>query len=461
METAPLTIRQAQERLRAGTLTAVELVEQCLAVADEFDSQLHAWVSIDATGARQAAAASDELRRRGAARGPLDGIPVGIKDIVDVAGWPTLAASPLRAGHRAKVDAPLVAQLRSGGAVILGKTVTTEWACFDPPPTRNPWNLQRTPGGSSSGSAAAVAAGMCLAAIGSQTGGSITRPAAYCGVVGFKPTLGRVCTAGLVPVSFHLDHPGPIASSVDDAALVLAAIADPDFADARLTSKFGDSESDVWQATAATPPRFGLLQGYFWQQAAEDVRQVCASATSQLAAQGADVTDVALPEEFDGVHRHHRTIMAVEAAAYHRSRYPKHRDQFGPQVASLLEEGVQTDARDYADALAHRMRFRAAFDRLLADFDAILMPATPNAAPGPETTGDPSFNSPWSYAGVPIVTLPCGLTDERMPVGLQLVAQSRAEAALLAAAIWCERQFAFNARPPLAALTDSASRVEL
>ena len=252
----PTTILEAAAGIQSHRRSARDLLEECLQHIEQFEPRVHAWVMIDAAGARETAKRLDEERGQGKDRGPLHGIPIGIKDIVDVAGWPTKAGSPLRENHRAERDSPLVARLREAGAIILGKTVTTQFASFDPAATRNPWNLNRTPGGSSSGSAAAVALGMCLGAIGSQTGGSITRPASFCGVAGCKPTLGRVSTTGLVPFSYHLDHPGPIARTVADLAVLLETIAgydpsDPVSADVGPMAPF--------TGPASKPPRLGLL----------------------------------------------------------------------------------------------------------------------------------------------------------------------------------------------------------
>src|SRR5262245_19352757 len=214
----PRSILDAATQMHERQLTTRQLVDRCLARIEEREDQLHAWVLVDAGGARAAADKLGEELARGVCRGPLHGIPIGVKDIIDVEGWPTRAGSPLREGHIARQDATVVARLRAAGAVLLGKTVTTEFACFDPPPTVNPWNHACTPGGSSSGSAAALATQMCLGALGSQTGGSITRPAAYCGVAGCKPTFGRVSRAGVVPISHHLDHVGPMGRRVSDLA---------------------------------------------------------------------------------------------------------------------------------------------------------------------------------------------------------------------------------------------------
>src|SRR3954447_12747772 len=220
------SIADAQILMRRGELRPIDLVEHCLGRIHQFEDQIHAWVMVDEEGARNEARRLGKMLDDGQEPvGPLHGIPIGIKDIIDVAGWPTLCGSKLREGHVASRDAAVVAALRKAGAIILGKTVTTEWACFDPPPTRNPWNLDHTPGGSSSGSAAAVAMEMCLAALGTQTGGSIIRPASYCGVSGLKPGFGELPMDGIAPLTRHLDHVGPIARRVSDLYMVWQALA--------------------------------------------------------------------------------------------------------------------------------------------------------------------------------------------------------------------------------------------
>src|SRR5438105_5696960 len=219
------TIAAAAQAIRDGRLSPVALLDACPERIDRYEPRVHAWVFVDRTYAREQAETVAAELKQGIRRGPMHGIPVGIKDIFDVFDWPTAAGSRLWAQSIARQDATVVERLRQAGAVFLGKTVTTQYASFDPPPTRNPWNLERTPGGSSSGSAAAVACGMCLGALGSQTGGSITRPASYCGVAGCKPTYGRVSVDGVVPLAHSMDHPGPIAACVWDMATILQTIA--------------------------------------------------------------------------------------------------------------------------------------------------------------------------------------------------------------------------------------------
>lgn len=430
----PTTIVLASQQIAAGRTSPTECVERCLAQIDAHEGRLHCWVSVDRQGARQVARRLDAEIAQNRNRGPLHGIPVGIKDIIDVAGMPTLAGSTLRAGHAAKRDAPLVARLRAAGAIILGKTVTTEFACFDPAPTRNPWNILHTPGGSSSGSAAAVAAGMCLGAIGTQTGGSITRPASYCGIAGCKPSFGMVDVTGVVPVSKHLDHPGPLARCVADLRIMLEVLAD-------VVLPRGELEEG---------PRIGLIESYFLEQADAEVTAAVRAAVATLREAGATIESVRLPDSFSELHAMHRIIMAVDAARHHKPWFPTRRDAYGPNIAALLDEGLSTSKEQYRAALAHQQQFKQDIGELLRPFDALLTPATVTPAPASlETTGDPSFNSPWSHAGVPTVSFPCAVSGEGLPIALQWVGAAGTDAHLLSVAEWCEEQIGFDQSPCL------------
>jgi aspartyl-tRNA(Asn)/glutamyl-tRNA(Gln) amidotransferase subunit A len=441
----PFTIESLAGQLRAGTLRAVDLLDECLVRIDRHEEQLHAWVRVEREQARADARRLDEELRRGHDRGPLHGMPLGIKDIVDVRGWPTLAGSSLRAGHLATEDAPLVSRLRERGAVLIGKTVTTEFAGFDPAPTRNPWNLAHTPGGSSSGSAAAVAMRMCVAAIGSQTGGSITRPASFCGVYGCKPTHELVSIQGVVPISLRLDHPGPIARSVRDLALLLEAIAEPDQPGADQFAAM------LRSGELAQPPRLAVVEPFFMDEADADVRAATRQAIAALEKPGATIERVPLPPEFEGVHRRHRAIMAADTAEQHRANFQRQPEKFGRQMAAIIEEGLRVDPAAYAEAVRQQASLAEAVGRICDSCDALLTPATVTAAPSMATTGDPRFNSPWSYAGVPTVSLPCSLSPGGLPCSIQLIAEASADARLLRVADWCERHLGFDLEPPMLA----------
>ncbi|MGE3314293.1 MAG: amidase [Planctomycetaceae bacterium] len=424
------TIEGAAADLRAGKVTSVELVERCLARIDRWEIDVQAWVIVDRDGVRKQAEQCDRERKSGNDRGALHGIPIGIKDIIDVAGFPTAAGSKARANTIVKQDAPVVARLRAAGAVILGKTVTTQFASFDPPPTRNPWNFDRTPGGSSSGSAAAVAVGMCLGALGSQTGGSITRPASYCGVMGCKPSYGRVTLEGIVPLAPSLDHPGPMAKSVRGMAILLDAI-----------SQDGSEFPSLVAATESSrknAPRIGRLHGLFDALADSEVRSATDRSIAQLVAADAEVRDASLPEAFQDVIRRHRTMMAVEVATDHEERLAKMPDDYLPNVRSLIEEGLKSTPTEYVRSRKLQTQLRHEIESTFDGYDVLACPATTSPAPDVATTGDPAFNSPWSYLGLPTVCLPIALSSDGLPLGLQLVARTGDETTLFAAAHWCE-----------------------
>jgi len=435
----PPTIEQAADALAAGNQTPTELVDGCLRRIESWDREVRAWVVIDAEGARRQAQRAGEELTAGQRRGPLHGIPIGIKDIINVAGMPTRAGSELTPADAVEEDAPVVARLREAGAVILGKTVTTEFACFDPPPTRNPWNQDHTPGGSSSGSAAAVACGMCVAAVGSQTGGSITRPASYCGIAGLKPSYDRVSREGVIAVSPHLDHVGPLARGVADLAHMLSAMVGEDFS------------SPLGGAASRGDFRIGLLRSFFFDRADEAVQAATEAALEQLRSAGVGIGEAQLPDSFEDVHQMHRRIMARDVAAVRRERFAKSPFGFGENVASLIQEGMLVTDEDYEEARRHQAQFQEEIPRSVGDFDALLTPATPSPAPGLSTTGNPGFNSPWSYGGLPTVSVPCGLTASGLPVAVQLIGRRNEEAPLLAVAAACESVFGFKSVPPLVA----------
>jgi aspartyl-tRNA(Asn)/glutamyl-tRNA(Gln) amidotransferase subunit A len=431
------TIHSAAAAIRGGTLSPVELLESCLGRIDRYEPRVRAWVSVDREGAREQAEERAAELRRGQWRGPLHGIPVAIKDIFDVFDWPTAAGSALWRNSVARQDATAVRRLRQAGAVLVGKTVTTAYASFDPPPTRNPWDPSRTPGGSSSGSAAALACGMCLGALGSQTGGSITRPASYCGVAGCKPTFGRVSTHGVVPLAPSMDHPGPMARCVRDLALMLEVIAGPDPLDPGCSHRPVPDWSTALQSSQR-PPRLGRLRGLFDSRAQPAASRMLDQVCERLRKAGAAVVEVALPAAFSVVIERHRVVMAVEAAAFHRERLRRHPDDYGPCFGSLLEEGLTCPGPEYARCKAHQEQLRREMLSCLEDVDALLTPAATGPAPDAATTGDPAFNAPWSYVGFPTVCFPAGKSEDGLPLGLQFAGRPWCEGDVFAAAAWSE-----------------------
>jgi Asp-tRNA(Asn)/Glu-tRNA(Gln) amidotransferase A subunit family amidase len=421
------TIQAAADAVRLGQTNPLELLDQCLKQVDRYEEKIKAFVFVARDEAREQAERLTAELKAGQYRGPLHGIPIGIKDIIDVFDWPTAAGSRLWANSIARQDAPLVSKLRQAGAIILGKNVTTQYASFDPSPTRNPWNAGRTPGGSSSGPAAAVACGMCLGSIGTQTGGSITRPAAYCGVASCKPSHGLVSTQGVVPLAPSMDHPGPMARSVWDVGLILQTIS--------------CSESaclDLLTGSQDTPPRLGRLHGFFDDLASPSVRSAMSEAEESLRARGAIVQDTAPPAEFAEVLTRHRTVMAVEGAVFHGQRLRRHPEDYLPNITKLLEEGLACSATEYARCKAHQQQLRDSAYKWIGDVDALLVPATTSPAPEKATTGDPAFNSPWSYTGLPTVSIPVGFSPDGLPLSIQLVGRFFDERTLFTAALWCE-----------------------
>ncbi len=441
------TIHAASDAIRRGQTSPLDLLETCLERIDRHEARVRAWVFVDREAARAQAEERAAELRRGRWRGPLHGIPIGIKDIFDVFDWPTAAGSRLWQHSVARQDATVVQRLRQAGAVFVGKTVTTQYASFDPPPTRNPWGAGRTPGGSSSGSAAALACGMCLGALGSQTGGSITRPASFCGVAGCKPTFGRVSTHGVVPLAPSLDHPGPMTRCVRDLALLLQVIAGPDPLDP------GCSTRPVADWSAALhgpqrPVRLGRLRGLFESRAEPGMLRLMDQVGERLRARGAQIVDVALPAGFAEVIERHRVVMAVEGAAFHGERLRRHPDDYGPCIRGLLEEGLACPAPEYARCKAHQGQLRRDMLGCLEGVDALLTPATIGPAPDAGTTGDPAFNSPWSYVGYPTVSFPAGKSPEGLPLCVQLAGRPWGEGELFAAAAWCEDTLETNLGEP-------------
>lgn len=441
------SIHAAAAEVKLGEITPRELLSHCWQRIDRMEPRIHAWVLVDR---ERAQADAEQLTRElesGQWRGPLHGIPLAIKDIFDVFDWPTAAGSKRWAQSYARRDATAVAKLRQAGAVLIGKTVTTQYASFDPPVTRNPWDLSRTPGGSSSGSAAAVACCMCLGALGSQTGGSITRPASYCGVAGCKPTFGRVSTTGVVPLAHSMDHIGPIARNVRDLAVLLQAIAGADPADPLCSSR---PVPDVTQALtgARKPPVLGRVRGLFEERADAAVHKMMDEISSAWRGHGARIIDLALPASFATVVPRHRTVMAVEAAQFHRSRLERYPDDYRPNIRALLEEGLACSATDYAASKEHQRLLTQEMLGCFDGVDALLTPATTSPAPDSSTTGNPSFNSPWSYTGLPTVSFPCAKTPEGLPLAVQLVGKPWSEPDLLSVGVWCEETLNFEIGDP-------------
>jgi len=431
-----LGVVDAAQAIRRRELSPVDLVEALLERVDKVDGRVQAWALVDRDGARAAARRAADEAARGVLRGPLHGVPFGAKDIFYSAGLRTEAGSKVMAGFMPKYDATSVARLKDAGAILLGKLHTTEFATSDPAPTRNPWNLACTPGGSSSGSAAAVAARMVPLALGSQTIGSNVRPASYCGLVGLKPTFGRISTRGVMALSYTQDHVGLMARSVEDIALGLSIVAGHDPDDP--SSSRAPVPDYLAALTRRGAPRIGLLREFFFERATAEVARVTAEVVERLARAGAVVEDAKLPLSFPAVHAAAYLITRSDTASIHAERFAEKADLYRPAIRGAIEMGMLLPGDLYVRALRIRSQFRRELSPLLQRYDVLLTPTTPAPAPEGMATGDPQFQVPWSLSGLPSITLPCGLATSGLPLGLQLVSGTLTEPALLAAAAWCE-----------------------
>ncbi len=448
----PLTIADAAPLIRSGELTPSELLEQCFRRIDIYEPGVKAWVYLDRERARQEA---DELTKNiktGNYRGELHGIPIGIKDIIDVYDMPTGCGSKLWANSYARQDAECVKRLRQAGALILGKTVTTPYAFTDPPVTRNPWNLDRTPGGSSSGSAAAVACGMCLAALGTQTGGSLTRPASYCGVCSLKPTYGRVSVNGVLPLAPSLDHVGVMAGCVRDLAVVFQAMAGPTATGGFYLGRTGPVQDCVARIDTPSGERLDVVPvGGMFAEVQPVIADAFARAVERL--DSTETAGVALPPAgFAELLKAHRVIMSVEAAEFHSSRLNRRPEQYGPNIRKLVEDGLATPAVAYRLAVEVQEDLAGQVTKQLLG-TAFVTPATIDMPPTPETTGDPRLNSPWSFTGHPTISLPVEWIRE-LPFAVQFVGNTCCDDDLFATVAYWESAFALPRRlPPVPDLT--------
>ncbi|HEV8677105.1 MAG TPA: amidase [Methylomirabilota bacterium] len=438
MDPVPLTAVAAAAAIRRGKLTAEEVVAACLERIAEREPVVGAWAFLDRDHAVGQAREADAARRAGRELGPLDGIPVGVKDIFDTADMPTENGTVLHAGRQPTEDAAAVALLRAAGAIVLGKTVTTELAVYWPGKTRNPHDPRRTPGGSSSGSAAAVAAGMVPLALGTQTNGSVIRPAAYCGVVGYKPTYGLISRHGALRQSPPLDQVGVFARSLEDVALLGEALMVYDERDAAMRPRARPRLRDAVAATPPVPPRLAFVRTPMWEQAEPDVRAAFPALVAQL---GNRAVEVELPPIFAHAVGWHRTIMEADLAKSFAAEYAAGRDRLSPRLSEMIERGQAYRAVEYNEALEAVPQLHRALAPIFAAYDALVTPATTGAAPiGLESTGSPIFCTIWTLCGVPAVSLPILRGAEAMPLGVQLVAARGDDGRLLRAARWLVEQ---------------------
>ncbi|HSH42080.1 MAG TPA: amidase, partial [Arenicellales bacterium] len=410
------------------------LVEACLARIDEREDAVRAWTHLDRDLALEQARHADREMKAGREAGPLHGIPVGVKDIFDTSDMPTQYGTVLHEGRVTKEDAAAVARLRAAGAVILGKTVTTEMAVFSPGATRNPHDTGRTPGGSSSGSAAAVADAMVPLAIGTQTNGSIIRPASFCGVVGYKPSHGLISRHRVLPQSRLLDHVGVFSRSVADAALLTGQLIghDENDPDTRPRARYRLLEA-ARQAPQAGP-RLGFVKTPVWDEGEADAQAAINDLVGSL---GEGIEPHPLPAVFDNAVEWHRLVFEADLARSYRREYEQGRDKLSTVLREMIERGQRVAAVDYRAAREGRETLRAELDQVFERFDALLTPAVKGQAPqGLDSTGSPVFCTLWTLCGAPAISLPLMHGKDGMPIGVQLVGRPGEDERLMTTAAW-------------------------
>jgi len=402
-------------------------VDACLARIRERDGVVRAWVDLDEDAIERQVSFAE---RTG---GPLAGVPFGVKDVLDAAGWPTGMGSALYRGHAPRYDAGCVGQLRMAGGVVLGKTQTCEFAGIEPAPTTNPHDPSRTPGGSSSGSAAAVADGMVPLALGTQTGGSVLRPAAFCGVVGFKPTYGFHAVSGMKEAAHSFDTPGLFARTVDDIAMVHSLL-------------MNEAEPEL----PAPAPRIGVPEGAIWDEVTAAVAGALRDVLAELARRGAEVVRLTLPPALRDLAEARAIVNAFERSRDLAGEWLADRDALGPSTFRIVERGFRITGSEYVAARRAIEGARAAASERFGDFDAVALPVTADVAPpGLGNTGDPRLQEGWTALHMPAMAIPVSATAAGLPIAVQLVARRFADRRLLAAALWIESNL--GSRQPRAA----------
>ncbi len=432
---AGLTATEAARRIRDGELTSQELVQSCLDRIEEIEDTVGAWTHLDKEYALAQAEAAQNRRQAGESLGPLHGVPVGIKDIFDTQDMPTENGTVLHAGRRPSKDSTVVALLRQAGAIVMGKTVTTELAVFHPGKTANPHDPKRTPGGSSSGSAAAVASCMVPLATGSQTNGSMIRPASFCGIYGYKPSHGLISRHGVLLQSRFLDQVGVFARSLEDAALMAEVLIAHDPQDPDTRPHAAPRLVETLAEEPPLPPRLAFAATPAWDEFAdEDSKEAFPELLDHL---GISPESLNLGEPFEQVYGWLKTVMNADQAMNYHREYKNGKDKLSPVMVDMIEQGQKVLAVDYNQAATTREGLNRLLSDIFDEYDAIVTPASTGQAPlGLEATGNPIFSTPWTFCGVPAISLPLLQGSDGMPIGVQLVGPKGDDARLLRTARW-------------------------
>ena len=446
MKIVDLTAKQIINMIGTGRLSSVEVVQAFLARIEQLDSKFEAWVLVDPERVLADAKEADKRRAQGGPPRELEGLPVGFKDIFFTKGIPTTACSKVYKDLVPEYDAKSVQLVKEAGGIMLGKTVTTQFAWTDPSPTKNPWNPNHTPGGSSSGSAVAVATKMCPVALGSQTVGSVLRPAAYCGVVGFKPTYQRVSRYGLIPFSPSSDTVGWMSRSVEDISLLWDVLCESKTKD-REAVNIGINDDSI-NLGSVLPIRIGWMSEFFLDESDSETQDHFHRTLQELVAGGAILEKVELPTSFRNLARDQKIITEVEGARFHREMFERDPSLYSPLLAATIESGLKTGESDYCDSLERQIEFKDDMEKLATTVDILLTPSTPSPAPSDlSTTGNGMFQGPWSASGLPTITLPTGLSSMSLPLGVQLIGQAFGDRGLLERARWCETLLGIDFSP--------------
>ncbi len=431
---ASLSATDALARMAGGQCSAVDYAGALLARVDAVEDEVQAWAHLDRAYLTAQARRADESHAAGQSPGALAGLPVGLKDIIDTAGLPTEDGTVLHAGRRPREDAQLVQRLRAAGGVVMGKTVTTELATYAPGKTRNPHNVAHTPGGSSSGSAAAVAAGMVAVAVGTQTNGSVIRPASFCGVIGFKPSAGLIGRTGVLTQSPAFDSIGVFGRTLDDVALLAEVLAGYDAKDALTQLMATPRLLDAVRSEAPFPPSLAWVSTPFWDRVAPDAQAAFAELIDLL---GDRIAPLDLPPSAADAVQWHKTVMEAEIAGSFSEEYARGRERLSASLVAQIERGQAVTAVAHRAALARVPMLHEGFEAVFEHHDALVTPAALGTAPaGLDATGDPLMCTLWTFLGLPCISLPLLHGENGLPIGVQLVGRRGDDARLLRTARW-------------------------